>query len=176
MDTGIDVRSLELDPGTLLALDILKRQEVMATLAAWGGGRILGGDTWARVNASSALAVVTVEGTRLTDYAKGGNAVESVWITAQRLGLSVQPISPAFLYARTDDDLDEVSPEHAGALGDLRARFTELAGLGADEVPALILRLAITPPASVKSRRRRMNSGDRRYSDHDVRRNAPSKP
>jgi hypothetical protein len=37
-DSGVDVRSLELDPADLVMLDILRRSDVMANLAAWGGG------------------------------------------------------------------------------------------------------------------------------------------
>ncbi|BBY29089.1 Rv1355c family protein [Mycolicibacterium sediminis] len=175
LQSGIDVRSLELDPGTLLALDILKRPEVMETLASWDGGRILGADTSSRVQSSSALAVVTVDGARLSDYARGGAAVEAVWVTAEEFDLSVQPISPAFLYARSDGDLREVSATHVDALADLRRRFAELAGL-ADEVPALILRFAVTPPTSVRSRRRHVNIDDQRYSEFDVRSDAARKP
>jgi hypothetical protein len=153
LDSGIDVRSLELDAGTLQVLDILARPEVMAALAAWDGGSILGADTRARVASSSALAVVTVDGTELADYARGGAGVEALWITAQDLGVSVQPISPAFLYARTDADFLEVSPDHATELSDLSAQFGALAEL-TDDAPALILRLAVTPPATVRSRRR----------------------
>jgi hypothetical protein len=40
-DTGIDVRSLELDPGDLAVLDILRRPEVMAHLAQWNAGTAL---------------------------------------------------------------------------------------------------------------------------------------
>ena len=43
---------------------------------------------------------------RLADYARGGSAAEAVWIAAQQHGLAVQPISPAFLYARDDDELN----------------------------------------------------------------------
>ena len=175
LQSGIDVRSLELDPGTLLALDILKRPEVMETLASWDGGRILGADTSSRVLSSSALAVVTVDGTRLSDYARGGAAVEAVWVTAEGFDLSVQPISPAFLYARSDGDLREVSADHVDALADLRWRFAELAGL-VDEVPALILRFAVTPPTSVRSRRRHVRIDDQRYSGSDVRSDAARKP
>lgn len=160
MDSGIDVRSLELDAGTLVALDLLKRSDVMAELATWQGGQVLGADTSDRVTASSALAVVTISGTDLADYARGGAAVESVWVTAQDLGLSVQPVSPAFLYAVSDDDLAEVSADHAAALAGLRQRFADVAGLHG-EVPALILRLSKTRPASVKSRRRSVNEADR---------------
>ena len=55
--------ALELNPGDLL-LDILRRPEVMALLAEWNAGAVLGADTRARVAASSALAVVSVPITR----------------------------------------------------------------------------------------------------------------
>jgi hypothetical protein len=161
MDSGIDVRSLELDAGTLQVLDILTRPEVMAALATWDGGRILGADTRARVTSSSALAVITVDGAELADYARGGAAAEAAWITAQGLGLSVQPISPAFLYARTDADFRAVSRSHAVELSDLSAQFGTLSGVTGD-APALILRLAVTPPATVKSRRRNVDHAMRR--------------
>ena len=41
-DTGIDVRSLELDPADLAALDILRRPDVMDLLATWDAGTVLG--------------------------------------------------------------------------------------------------------------------------------------
>jgi molybdopterin/thiamine biosynthesis adenylyltransferase len=175
MDSGIDVRSLELDAGTLQVLDLLARPEVMAALAEWDSGRILGADTRARVAASSALAVISVDGAELTDYARGGAAAEAVWITAQDRGLSVQPISPAFLYARTEADFIEVSRDHAAELSDLSARFAALSGV-ADGAPALILRLSVTPPATVKSRRRSVNSVVRRYSDSNVHNDSPRQP
>ena len=64
-DTGIDVLSLELDPGDLAVLDILKRPDVMAYLAQWNAGAALGEDTRRRVLASSALAVISVAGRNL---------------------------------------------------------------------------------------------------------------
>ena len=61
-DTGIDVRSLELDPGDLAVLDILRRPDVMTHLAQWNAGTALGEDTRRRVTASSAVAVISVPG------------------------------------------------------------------------------------------------------------------
>ena len=40
-DSGIDVRSLELDPADLVKLDVLRRPEVMAYLAEWDAGAAL---------------------------------------------------------------------------------------------------------------------------------------
>ena len=61
-DTGIDVRSLELDAGELAMLDILRREDVMAHLAQWDAGSALGEATRDRVLASSALAVISAPG------------------------------------------------------------------------------------------------------------------
>ncbi|MBU9764261.1 Rv1355c family protein [Mycobacterium sp. TNTM28] len=153
-DTGIDVSTLGLDPSDLVVLDILRRPEVMAKLSDWNAGSALGEDTVERVTSSSALAVVTVRGRRLTDYAVAGSAVEAVWIDAQRRGLAVQPVSPVFLYAHDDRDLHALSPVHANTLHNLQYDFRRLTTTERDESQALVLRLSYAPRPTVRSRRR----------------------
>jgi molybdopterin/thiamine biosynthesis adenylyltransferase len=153
LDTGIDVRSLELDAGDLAVLDILRRPDVMAHLARWNAGTVLGDDTRRRVLASSAVAVISVPGGTLTEYARGGSAVEAVWITAQQRGFAVQPISPVFLYSRGADDLTELSASFAGELEVLQKEFRQLVGIPADTFPALVLRFTVGGPALVRSHR-----------------------
>ncbi|GAC1398953.1 MAG: Rv1355c family protein [Mycobacterium sp.] len=153
-DSGIDVRSLELDPADLVMLDILRRPEVMANLAAWDAGTALGDDTHERVSASAAIGVISVRGESLTDYARGGSAAESVWITAQQHGLAVQPVSPVFLYAQGNEDLCELSSAFAGRLGDLQYNFRKLANTRAGESQVLVFRFSRAPRPSVPSRRR----------------------
>jgi hypothetical protein len=152
--SGIDVRSLELDPADLVMLDILRRSEVMANLAEWDAGSALGDDTYGRVTASAAVGVIAVRGRSLTDYARGGSAVESVWIRAQQHGLAVQPVSPAFLYAQGEEDLRALSPAFAEDLGNLQYNFRKLADTEANESQVLVLRFCRAPRPSVASRRR----------------------
>ncbi len=154
-DTGIDVRSLELDPEDYAVLGILRRPDVMAHLADWNAGSALGDDTRDRVQASTGLAVVSVTGSGLADYARGGSAMEAVWVTAQQLGLAVQPVSPVFLYARTPGELKELSSTFCDELATLQSQFHELVRTQNDESQILVLRLAISEPASEKSRRTR---------------------
>ena len=158
-DAGIDVRSLELGNRGELALQILRRPEVMAELSSWDGGGALGDDTVEGLAASSAVAVVCGRGRTLADYARGGSAVEATWIVAQRLGLAVQPISPPFLYATNFQELQGVSPLHAAGLEDLQARFRKVTDVGNDpeESLVLVLRLSVAEPATVRSRRRAVN-------------------
>jgi ThiF family protein len=153
-DSGIDVRSLELDEGDLAVLEIIKRPDVMAQLAKWDAGDALGDDVRKRVRSSSGLAVLTVTGHELPDFARGGSAVEAVWIQAQRAGLAVQPISPVFLHAVHDTELDELSPAFATALRRLQSDFRTLAGTKPHEAQVLVMRLAHAGAPSQISRRR----------------------
>lgn len=153
-DTGIDVRSLELDSADLALLDVLRRADVMAELAQWNAGEALGDDVRNRISASSAVGVITVHGQELTDFACGGSAVEAVWVVAQRLGLAVQPISPVFLHAVSRDELFELSPSFATALQSLQTDFRQLAGTKEDESQVLVLKFGHARRASVRSRRR----------------------
>ena len=99
------------------------------------------------------MAVVSVPGGSLADYVRGGSAVEAVWITAQQRGLAVQPVSPIFLYARGTGDFTEVSTTYADLLRGLQEEFGQLVGLPADAAIALVLRIAVSEPASVRSLR-----------------------
>ncbi|GFG50064.1 hypothetical protein MAGR_15050 [Mycolicibacterium agri] len=153
-DDGIDVNSLELKPADLMKLDVLRRGDVMAHLAAWDAGTALGTDTRERVQAGGCVAVISVQGQALTDYARGGSAVEAVWILAQQAGLAVQPISPVFLYAHDRADLEKLSAPYASALHELQQRFRNLLATSAGESLALVLRFASAPATSVRSRRR----------------------
>jgi molybdopterin/thiamine biosynthesis adenylyltransferase len=157
-DSGIDVASLELARADLVKLDVLRRPEVMARLDEWGLGTALGSDTRERVLAGSCLAVVSMDGTALTDYARAGAAVEAVWVVAQLHGLAVQPVSPVFLYAHDEGDLETLSAKYAATLRGLMAQFRALSAIEPGESVALVLRLSDAPATSVRSQRRAVDT------------------
>ncbi|MDF2828077.1 MAG: hypothetical protein K0R01_1360 [Mycobacterium sp.] len=154
-DTGIDVRSLELDPSDQAVLDLLRRPDVMAELARWDAGSALGEDAAARIRSTSALGIVSMRGDQLTDFARAGAAVEAAWIVAGQLGVAVQPLSPVFLHAVDAAELAAMSPPYGAELERLRVEFRRVAGIPADESLALVMRMTSpAPPPSVRSRRR----------------------
>lgn len=157
-ESGIDVRSLELDATELGVLDVLRRSDVMAQLNRWDGGAALAASTRERVSASSALAVVYVDGSTLTDYARGGSAMQAVWIMAQQCGLCVQPVSPIFLYGCCDQDLEEASPYFSAELRGLQRQLRALVKPRKDEHEVLLFRLFHAAPPSVRSRRRSLHA------------------
>jgi hypothetical protein len=157
-DTGIDVHSLELDPSDLAVLQILRRPDVMAELARWEAGSALGDDVSTRIGAASALGVVSVRGTSLIDFARGGAAVEAIWILAQQQGLAVQPLSPAFLHALRPAELWEMSSTYAPHLIRLQSAFRRLADTAPEHSQVLVLKFSHAPPPSVRSRRRKLQA------------------
>ena len=154
VDTGIDVRALELDSAELSTLALLRRPEVMERLGAQDAGQALGKSTADRIASSSAVAVIAIPGSTSRDYVRGGEATESVWIHAQALGLAVQPISPVFLYGVESADFEQLSPRYAAPLERLREELFDVVGAKAGEALAMVLRLSHAPGPSVRSERR----------------------
>jgi molybdopterin/thiamine biosynthesis adenylyltransferase len=153
VETGIDVRALELDSAELSTLALLRRPDVMERLGAQDGGQALGKSTADRVSSSSAVAVVAIPGSTPRDYVRGGEATESVWIHAQTLGLAVQPISPVFLYGVESAELEQLSPRYAAPLERLREELFDVVGAKGGEALAMVLRLSHAPGPSVRSER-----------------------
>jgi molybdopterin/thiamine biosynthesis adenylyltransferase/nitroreductase len=154
LDLGLDVRTLELDPADLAKLAVARRPDVMATLAEWGAGRALGEPTRDSVRSSSAVAVVTVPGGTPEHYLRGGAAVERLWIRAQARGLGVQPVSPVFLFAQSDEDIAGlVGTPHRAELAHLAQQFRSLSAVPTNEEFALILRLSHAPAPTARSQR-----------------------
>ncbi|CAJ1509413.1 Rv1355c family protein [[Mycobacterium] burgundiense] len=160
-DSGIEVGLLGLDDSDLAVLEVLRRPDVMAHLADWEAGSALGDEVGERIRVSSGLGVVWVDGRTLGDYARGGAAAEAVWIAAAARGLAVQPISPVFLHAHDEDELQEVSADFAPHLHELSGRFRRLVGVPADAGLILLLRFAAAPPTAGRSRRRALTLSHR---------------
>ena len=79
--------------------------------------------------------------------------MENVWVTAHLHGLAVQPVSPAFLYARTEEEYRQLSTHHAETLQQLSFEFRTLLEMETTESVALVLRLSCAPKTTIHSRR-----------------------
>ncbi|MDI9894124.1 Rv1355c family protein [Rhodococcus sp. IEGM 1381] len=150
---GIEVSSLGIDDADLSKLEIVKRPDVMALVDAWDTGAALGSDMRDRVLSSSALVVIVVPGSTAEHYIRGGYATENVWVTAHLRGIAVQPVSPAFLYARTPEEHQQLSMHRGEALQELNSRFRALLDITDVESIALVLRLSCAPKNGIYSRR-----------------------
>lgn len=154
LEEGIDVRTLELGSAELAALELLRRPDVMAHLSEWRAGSLLGMRTKASVASASAMAAVVIPRADPIAYVRGGAAVERFWLTADQLGLAVQPVSPLFLYAvDADERLALVGERNIDAVTELANRFNDAFELTDGERVALLLRVLVAAPPGVKSER-----------------------
>lgn len=163
LDTGLDVRTLELDDAELAKLTVGARADVMARLAEWDAGQSLGDGTRFLVNNSAALVSVTIRGSSPQDYFIGGATMERLWLAADGAGIALHPVSPVFVMAVDDADLDElVGERHRDAVRDLARRLRQLLAVPDDEQYALVLRASRSPEPTVRSGRRPLSEALRR--------------
>ena len=152
LEEGLDVRTLEMDPGGYAIMDLIARPDVMENLADWRAGQALGLRMRASILTSSALAIVTVPRADPMWYVRGGAAMERFWLMCEQLGLAVQPASPVFLYAVDESDLRELSGErYLDEMHQLSDRFNDFWSLGDGETAIMVFRLFQAPPPSVHS-------------------------
>jgi hypothetical protein len=91
--------------------------------------------------------------------ARGGSwTLEALWITAQQCWFGVHPLSPLFLYAYNDKDLETLSTGYAQHLQTLQRSFRVLVGLSQRESETLLVRLVAGPPPSAPAMRRELSA------------------
>ena len=152
LEEGLDIRSLEMDPGSFAALDLLSRPDVMGHLADWRAGEALGMRMKASIMTSSALAVVTVPRAEPNWYVRGGAAMERFWLSCEMHGLAVQPSSPVFLYAVDESDIAKLAGDrYLDEMFALFERFNDFWGISDGETAIMVFRIFQAPPPTVHS-------------------------
>jgi molybdopterin/thiamine biosynthesis adenylyltransferase/nitroreductase len=153
-EDGIDLATLELEADDMAKLEIIRRGDVMAQLRSWGVGRALTEATVELVDTSAAICAVTVNGRSDTDFVRGGQALQRLWLTATSLGIAVQPVAPAWVYARNEPDLGGIfAPEFVPPIQRWDEEMADLLELGSRSL-VLVLRLGYAPPPTARSGRR----------------------
>ena len=170
LEEGLDVRTLEMDPGSLGMMQLLGRPDVMDILREWRAGRILGMRTQAAVNTSSGLMVVTVPRAEPHWYVRAGAAMERLWLVGERLGLAMQPVSPLYLFATNEEELVELGGERRlNELSEHSERFREVWNIADTEALGMVFRVFQADPPSVHSIRLPLeHSLSRQFDTSDI--------
>lgn len=155
LEEGIDERALEQSPGDSAKLDLLRRADVMSELDRLDLGRRLGEDSKKKLLHSSGLLIMLTGGRTRTDYVRGGVGLQRMWLTATRLNLWLQPMSPVFGYTHTPEELAELVGEaRAARLYRLSRMAYRQLGIEDDESFVLAARVhGGLPPTAVSQRR-----------------------
>jgi hypothetical protein len=98
------------------------------------------------------VVAITVPRADPTWYVRGGAAVERFWLATEKLGWAVQPVSPLFVFAKSEPEMVHLAGErHLDEIFRLSERFNGLLELGDGEAVALLLRVFDAPRPSVRS-------------------------
>ena len=154
LESGLDVRTLALDKTDLSKLSVARRSDVMAEL------RGLGRRSRSRREHPFARGVGVrhprpYRRRRCTSgFRTRGVALQRCWIVAETHRIGLQPVSPVFLYAIDDTDIDTLVPDKFQIpLADLRDRFRDRVGVEPADTLVMVLRLTHGPRPDIRSQR-----------------------
>ena len=153
---GLDIKSLELSESDKTGLIVASEPGVIKLLNAWGGGAAFEKLSNKAIISSSGIGLISMPEYNPESVVKGGEAVQRVWLKANKEGLTFHPISaPLFLFARLNNSNgQELTP---GMMEELAVLQEELKGIfpTLNERHGLFMfRLSYADEASVRSVRR----------------------
>ncbi len=94
---GIHIDALELSPAEVIALRMIRKQEVIRLLSEWKGGQALEYGIKKTVESSSAIGLITMPDYSPRSYILAGKAVQRMWLTATKNDISIHPLQAAVL-------------------------------------------------------------------------------
>jgi hypothetical protein len=96
---GIDIETLELSPLDRAGLEMCRHWNSLDLVRQWKQGVGLEKISRRAIDASSAVALITMPRTRLIDYFHGGRAVQRAWLTANRNRIALHPMTALRIYS-----------------------------------------------------------------------------
>jgi hypothetical protein len=153
---GVDLATLELKASEVAAMRLVARADVAAFLRdLQAGGHAVDELAGKAMRASSAVALVTADGSGPADLLRGGQAVERLWLTATDLGLAVHPWTTAtYLVDLVRTEKATIfTPLERETLLDLGTRLDRLFPRSAGRPRLMLARIFVGEPPSARALR-----------------------
>ncbi len=153
---GLDVRVLELDPGTRATMQLLRNYDVVKHMRDSGGGGVIAMSAQMLVPTSAAIGLLTIDGPEPHAYVRGGRAMQQVWLTAGVLGLAVHPWNAIVeMFTRMERHNGKgLDRREISAISDLRESFARCFSVSLKDVEVLMFRLSHADAPTQRSLRR----------------------
>jgi molybdopterin/thiamine biosynthesis adenylyltransferase len=154
--SGLDLDTLELSASDLAALQVCRDWSVLNLVRQWKGGRALEKTAKRSVEAASSVGLITMPGSRPSDYFDGGRSMQRAWLTATVLNVAFQPVtSLIYLFARLTLGNGTGLPDWMiGELKELRGRYCKLFAVNDHMGEILLFRLSQAEAPQARSLRR----------------------
>ena len=154
---GIDLNILDIHATAKAGLVVAKNWDVINTLKKWGKGSIFGKSSNVSVLSSSAMCLITMPEYSPINYFNAGRSMQRTWLTANKLNISLQPISAAtFFFARlikgNGEELDNDTQKELKQLREVFLNVMKLDSIAANDI--FLFKLSIANQPKIKALRR----------------------
>ena len=153
---GLDVRTLELPPGSAALLRLLRPWSRMRLVNRVGLGRLLTWPSALSVWKSGNLGVLSLPEPGATGFIRGGRAFQRIWLATEAENLALQPLGslPIFLAQMAQLGGRNLTPAHQELSQRLGQWLGQLVPTITGRTLTMVFRLGYSSPPRVRSLRR----------------------
>jgi hypothetical protein len=139
---GLTFDSLEVPKFALKFAQMLKYHSINTIVAKLGFGKMVAKQLSDKLTKTGALCLLTVKTKNKVSYIEAGRALEQLWLSATKMGLSVQPygVLPQY-FTKIETEPEFFLPKYLKILNGHKKVFYNIFKESANEFPALLLRI-----------------------------------
>ena len=140
---GFPLKNLEAGIGGEMFLKLCRSWPMMHLANQLGMGKIVSAVAARGIRQASAVGLLKINGSSQKDFLTGGQALERLWLSCTRLGLSFQPMTAVtlFRYRWALDQKNDFSLAHQQLLGGIWPLYDDLFDVATGETHILLFRL-----------------------------------
>ena len=155
---GFPLKNLEAGAGGELFLKACYPWAIMNLMNKAGMGKIISQIAEKSIKQASAVGLLKVNGESDKDLIVGGQALERLWLTCTRIGISFQPMTAVTLFRQRWKlgMKDDFSLSHQQLLGKVWPLYEHLFGADSNETHIMLFRLGFGKKISCRTLRKKM--------------------
>jgi len=146
--TGMGVNTLDLLPGDLLGLRLVKDPKVVEMLRDMDGGEVLRTVSVKNTIVASGMGLLSIPGKDKMSFINGGRASQRLWLKATAMGIAFHPMNVPFAYfMRLMDNANDLPERIKPEVEKLHTRFKEIFSINNDSDAYIYLFRIFRAPA-----------------------------
>lgn len=151
--TGLYIKTLELAPPQEWAMKLFRHWPIINFFNKFNFASLVAKDSAQRYASSSAFGLLAGFDKSKQSLVASGRMLERVWLTATKLGISLQPTAALLYLAQRIEEEERnkmFSERHASKILEAEKKIKEIFGL-TNEIPLMLFRLGYADPPTARS-------------------------
>ena len=155
---GVHIDSLGLSQAEIIAMRMIKKQEVIQLLSDWRGGQALEYTARKAVASSFGVGLLTMPDYSPLNYILAGKAIQRMWLSATKSDISIQPMQAAVLqFTHLSNGRAVNMPDHVREeITEMYDNFSSIFHGLETTKPVFMFRMSIAEKPVIKTYRRQI--------------------